>query len=418
MKLLIVVDKLLTGFDAPPCTYMYIDKKMENHGLFQAICRTNRLDTEDKDFGYIVDYKDLFKKVETAIAVYSSELDHSSGGAESEVLLQSRVKRGKERLDAALEALALLVEKVEPPKGELQYIHYFCGNTEIAEDLKEHEPQRVALYTGVVGLLRAYGMIADELDAAGYDADQQEAIRCKLNDYVKIRETIRLAAGETLDLKPYEADMRNLIDRYIEASESRKISEFENVGLLDLIVKSGIADAINKKLGQMKGRESIAETIENNVRQKIVKDHLTDPAYFAKMSALLDEIIKKRKEQALDYEEYLKQMANLAAKVQSGKAEDTPATLDTPGKRALYNNLKLVIPDRRTAEDQGEYKAIKDTALDQALKIDDTVRRVAPDGWRGVLPRENVIKQALWDVLQDEDEVERIFRIIEAQKEY
>ncbi len=418
MKLLIVVDKLLTGFDAPPCTYMYIDKKMENHGLFQAICRTNRLDTEDKDFGYIVDYKDLFKKVETAIAVYSSELDHSSGGAESEVLLQSRIKRGKERLDAALEALALLVEKVEPPKGELQYIHYFCGNTEIAEDLKEHEPQRVALYTGVVGLLRAYGMIADELDAAGYDTDQQETIRRKLNDYVKVRETIRLAAGETLDLKPYEADMRNLIDRYIEASESRKISEFENVGLLDLIVKSGIADAINKKLGQMKDRESIAETIENNVRQKIVKDHLTDPAYFAKMSALLDEIIKKRKEQALDYEEYLKQMANLAAKVQSGKAEDTPATLDTPGKRALYNNLKLVIPDKRTAEDEGEYKGTKDTALDQALKIDDTVRRVAPDGWRGVLPRENVIKQALWDVMQDEDEVERIFRIIEAQKEY
>ena len=64
MQLLIVVDKLLTGFDAPPCTYLYIDKSMQDHGLFQAICRTNRLDGEDKDFGYIVDYKDLFKKVE------------------------------------------------------------------------------------------------------------------------------------------------------------------------------------------------------------------------------------------------------------------------------------------------------------------------------------------------------------------
>jgi type I restriction enzyme, R subunit len=81
MKLLIVVDKLLTGFDAPPCTYLYIDKSMQDHGLFQAICRTNRLDGEDKDFGYIVDYKDLFKKVENAIAVYTSELDHSAGGA-------------------------------------------------------------------------------------------------------------------------------------------------------------------------------------------------------------------------------------------------------------------------------------------------------------------------------------------------
>jgi len=110
MRLLVVVDKLLTGFDAPPCTYLYIDKSMQDHGLFQAICRVNRLDGEDKDFGYIVDYKDLFKKVENAIAVYTSELDHSAPGPDPEVLLQDRLKKGKERLDQALEAVALLCE--------------------------------------------------------------------------------------------------------------------------------------------------------------------------------------------------------------------------------------------------------------------------------------------------------------------
>lgn len=135
MKLLVVVDKLLTGFDAPPCTYLYIDKSMQDHGLFQAICRTNRLDSEDKDFGYIVDYKDLFKKVENAIAVYTSELDHSAYGAEPEVLLQDRLEKGKERLDQAVETLAMLCEPVEPPKSELEHIHYFCGNTETATDL-------------------------------------------------------------------------------------------------------------------------------------------------------------------------------------------------------------------------------------------------------------------------------------------
>src|SRR5262245_15541050 len=92
MKLLIVVDKLLTGFDAPPCTYLYIDKSMQDHGLFQAICRTNRLDGEDKDFGYIVDYKDLFRRVENAIAVYTSELDQSAPGPTAEVLLQDRLQ--------------------------------------------------------------------------------------------------------------------------------------------------------------------------------------------------------------------------------------------------------------------------------------------------------------------------------------
>ncbi|AET93336.1 type I site-specific deoxyribonuclease, HsdR family [Burkholderia sp. YI23] len=405
MKLLIVVDKLLTGFDAPPCSYLYIDKSMQDHGLFQAICRTNRLDTDDKDFGYIVDYKDLFKKVEKAVAVYTSELDHSTGGAQSDVLLESRVKKGRERLDGTLEALALLVEKVQPPKGELEHIRYFCGNTEVASDLSEREPQRVAFYTGVVGLLRAYASIADELDEAGYDAAQQASIRQQLDSYVKLRETIRLASGETLDLKPYEADMRHLIDTYISASEPRKISEFENIGLLDLIVKTGVADAIAKKLGAMKDRQSVAETIENNVRSKIVKDHLTDPAYFAKMSALLDEIVKKRKEKAIDYEEYLKQMADLAEKVQSGKADGTPAALDTAGKRALFNNLKAA--GSHTSEQ----------ALNLALEIDAAIRRVRPDGWRGVLPRENVIKQALWDILGDDSEVERIFLIIEAQRQ-
>ena len=183
--------KLLTGFDAPPCTYLYIDKSMQDHGLFQAICRTNRLDGEDKEFGYIVDYKDLFKKVENAIAVYTSELDHSAGGAEPEVLLQDRLKKGKERLDTAIEALALLCEPVEPPKGELQHMHYFCGNTEIASDLKEREPQRTALYQATVALVRAYANIADELDTAGYSITDISRIKGQVDHYLKVREIIR-----------------------------------------------------------------------------------------------------------------------------------------------------------------------------------------------------------------------------------
>jgi len=205
-----VVDKLLTGFDAPPCTYLYIDKTMQNHGLFQAICRTNRLDGEDKDFGYIVDYKDLFVKVENAIAVYTSELDHSAGGSDPDVLLQDRLKKGREKLDSSLETLALLTEPVEPPKGDLEHIHYFCGNTEITNDLEEHEPQRVALYKATASLVRNYANIADELERTGYTEMDIIRIRKQLDHYLKLREIIRRASGETLDLKAYEADMRHL----------------------------------------------------------------------------------------------------------------------------------------------------------------------------------------------------------------
>ena len=420
MKLLIVVDKLLTGFDAPSCTYLYIDKSMQDHGLFQAICRTNRLDEEDKDFGYIVDYKDLFKKVENAIAVYTSELHHEEGETvDPEILLKDRLTKGRERLDDALEAIALLCEPVEPPKGELEYIHYFCGNTEMPEDLEEREPQRAALYKATATLVRAFANIADELDGAGYNPTQISDIKKELDYYLKLREVIRKASGETIDLKAYEADMRHLIDTYIEADEPRKISPFDDMTLLELIVKSGIADAINSLPDSMRGnKDAVAETIENNVRSKIIKDHLNDPAFYDKMSKLLDEIIKARKAKAIEYEEYLKKIAELAKTVETGRAEDTPVQLDTPGKRALYNNLKKAKPIDRVAEEAAEYAEGEDPALAMAMAIDRAVKSKRPDGWRGIPARENVVKQALYEVLQDVEEVERIFLIIMQQKEY
>lgn len=427
MKLLVVVDKLLTGFDAPPCTYLYIDKSMQDHGLFQAICRTNRLDGEDKDFGYIVDYKDLFKKLENAIAVYTSELDHSAGGTDPEVLLHDRLRKGRECLDNALEAFSLLCEPVESPKGELEHIHYFCGNTEIPSDLRAREPQRVALYKATVTLVRAYANIADELESAGYDAADGARIKEKLDSSLKLREIIRRASGETLDLKAYEADMRHLIDNYIEADVPRPISPFDGMGLLELIVKTGIADAINSQLSGLKGnKDAIAETIENNVRSKIIREHLNDPAYYEKMSALLDEIIAARKAEAVAYEEYLRRIAELAKKVEAGQAEDTPEQLqNSPALRALYNNLRLPrkneAADRQPgiAEERAEFIISGDPVLHLALEIDEAVRKTRPDGWRGHQAKENIIKAALLPILgNDVEEVERIFLVIKAQREY
>ncbi|WP_324725966.1 HsdR family type I site-specific deoxyribonuclease [Actomonas aquatica] len=420
MKLLIVVNKLLTGFDAPACTYLYIDKKMEDHGLFQAICRTNRLDGEEKDFGYIVDYKDLFKKVENAIAVYSSdELDHTAGGADPQVLLQDRLKKGKERLEAAREKVALICEPVEPPKDELRHIHYFCGNTEIASDLEDREPQRVALYQATASLVRAYTNLADELESAGYTTNAQDLLKSEVGRAVKLRETIRKASGETLDLKAYEADMRHLIDTYIEAREPRKISEFDDIPLLELIVKTGVADAIAKKLSDLRqNQEAVAETIENNVRKKIIKEHLSDPAFYEKMSELLDEVIKARKEKALDYEKYLKRIGEIATKVQTGQDDQTPAALKrSPALRAIYNNLSDTEVDAMAPSLAAE--GITDLRLWIAERIDRAVRRVKQDGFRGNQAKEMLIKEAMLPELgNSESAVIRMFEIIKQQSEY
>jgi type I restriction enzyme R subunit len=422
MRLLIVVDKLLTGFDAPCCTYLYIDKSMQDHGLFQAICRTNRLDGDDKPFGYIVDYKDLFKKVQGAMAVYTSELDTTDGGASPEVLLQDRLQAGRKRLDEAREAVALLCEPVEPPKGELEHIHYFCGNTEVADDLVEHEPQRVALYKTVAALMRAYAGIADSLPEAGYSAAEGKTLAADVNRAVELREIIRRASGETLDLKAYEADMRHLIDAYIRADEARRISDFGEVGLVDLIVKSGIAAAIASLPERIRGnRDAVAEVITNNVRSRIMREHLHDPAFYDRMSTLLAEVLADLKARRIDYEDFLKRMAVIAAQVRAGQAEDTPEPLkQNPGLRALYNTLAAApASSSRVAETKLPYGATEvDPLLALAQQIDARLRANAPDGWRGVLPKEQEVKRLIYEVVGDTALVELLFPVVRARVEY
>jgi type I restriction enzyme R subunit len=400
MRLLIVVDKLLTGFDAPSCSVLYIDKAMQDHGLFQAICRTNRLDGDDKPYGLIIDYKDLFKKVENAIALYSSEdLDHSSAGADPEVLLQDRLKKAKQRLNDALEQEALLAEPVAPPRDELAILHHFCGNSECPADLQEREPLRQAYYKAVAELTRAHAALANELTDAGYNTTEAHHITQQRDKALNWRQAIRLAAGENLDLKAYEADMRYLIDAYIEADQPRKISAFDDIGLLELIVKTGVAEALNQSFGKaVSNRTAVQETIENNIRRTIISEHAHDPAFYDRMSQVLDEIIRFRRRQADAYAEYLRRIAELARQLNQQTADSTPAELNSPGKRALWNNLN------------GD--------VDLALRIDRTVRQVRPDGWRGVQAKENQIKSALYDLVQDRAEVDRLFAVLIAQPEY
>ena len=430
MRLLIVVDKLLTGFDAPSCTYLYIDKSMRDHGLFQAICRTNRLDGEDKTFGYIVDYKDLFKnlindKGTGALQVYTSELDHGDEGGSPEILLQDRLKKGREKLDLALEAVSLICDPVEPPKTELEYIHYFCGNTEIADDLKLHEPQRVAFYKSAANLVRAYANIADELEKAGYTSGRINQMKREIEHTIQLRTVIRRASDETIDLKAYEADMRHLIDTYIEAQTPNKVSSFDDVGLLTMIATVGIDEAIQNLPEGIKGSpEAVAETIANNVRSKIIKEHLNDPAFYSKMSSLLSEILSDLKARRIEYKEFLRRIAELAKTVVAQKTESTPESLDTPAKRALFNSFMVEIPKESKDQKLVEPRPLFGTkamtrALDLAIQIDEIVRRVKPDSFRGNKAKENLIKAPILPLLnQDLDEVERIFQIILAQREY
>ena len=157
MKLLIVVDKLLTGFNAPSATYLYIDKHMQDHGLFQAICRVNRLDGEDKEYGFIIDYKDLFQSLEQSIKDYTGEAFEGYDADDVRGLLKDRLEQGRERLEEAREAVKALCEPVDSPRDSAAYRRFFCAvDSGDAWQLKANQRKRVSLYKLAASFLRAY----------------------------------------------------------------------------------------------------------------------------------------------------------------------------------------------------------------------------------------------------------------------
>ncbi|MCR9293324.1 MAG: type I restriction endonuclease subunit R, partial [bacterium] len=419
MKLLIVVDKLLTGFDAPPATYLYIDKQMQDHGLFQAICRVNRLDGDDKEYGYIIDYKDLFKSLEKSIKDYTSEAFDGFDDEDVAGLLKDRLEKGRERLEELREAIKALCEPVPPPRDQEAHLKFFCGSSDDSNSLKENEPKRVALYKLTASLLRAYANLANEMQEAGYSDTETQTIKAEVTHFEKLREEVKLRSGDYVDMKVFEPAMRHLLDTYIRAEESEKISAFDDMSLVELIVERG-EEALEKLPKGLKSEESMAETIENNVRKVIIDEMAVNPKYYENMSELLDDLIKARKSKALNYKAYLAKVVELTKKVKNPETQSTyPPTIKTPGLRSIYDNLPHA-EATQVAEPPPTYNGQLPPGSDRetlALLIDQAIREVKKAGWRGNRIKEKEVRIAIKSVLGSDDAlVESIFEIVKEPK--
>jgi type I restriction enzyme R subunit len=399
MKLLIVVDKLLTGFDAPPATYLFIDKKMQDHSLFQAICRVNRLDGDDKEFGYIIDYKDLFKSLEASVTDYTSGALEGYDKEDVAGLLSDRLQKTKELLGDALESIRTLCEPVKLPKDTLDYIRYFCGeNTEDKNEVKKHEQKRLAFYKHVSHLIRAYAGIANEMEEAGYSVTETEQILKEIRHYEHAKAEVKLASADYIDLKAYEPAMRHLIDTYISAEDSQVISAFDDMSLVELIVERG-EQAIDKLPASIRrNRQAVAETIENNLRKVIHDERPINPKYYENMSQLLDELITQRRQEAIEYENYLARIVELTRQIKRPNETKYPKTLDTRAKRALYDNL--------------------DHDEELAKVLDYEVIYNKKDDWRGNRIKEKEVLYAIKKHIKDEEKLKKIFELVKNQPDY
>jgi len=413
MKLLIVVDKLLTGFDAPHCSVLYIDKKMQDHGLFQAMCRTNRLDDPDKTVGLIIDYRHLADDVTEAITVYSSAIDQEFTGGADPIVLKTLAENAKIRLEDARDSLKALEEQIPPPKTIEEALLFFCGNVELEDEDPVAAARREALYQGVSSLLRAAADLEGRWEEAEYSPEDVSDIKVEIMHFEQVRQAVKFRSADAFDTKPYESDMRYLIDTFVKAKERETIFSTHNIGLLKLIDEQGAQatfEQIEKELDEIEPTRDIAdlsktaaEMVENNIRKTIIKSKLSDPVYYDKMSDALNRLIEERKAKTLVYADYCKKIEALVKQAQSGNLDGTPTQLDTSGKKALWNNL-------------GQN-------LDAALQLHHAMLHL-PDSWRGNVMKERNVQGRIHEALQkasassDTSEVQRLFGIIKEQAEY
>lgn len=397
MKLLIVVDKLLTGFDAPPCTYLYIDKAMHDHGLFQAICRVNRLDGDSKEFGYIVDYKELFGDLADAMNKYTAGAFEDYDAEDVEGLLKDRSEEAKKHFLTILEELEELCEGVEEPKEEINYIRYFCGENGV--DLENDEAfarSREKLYRLVNKIVRAFAEFKPIMADMGYSSAEQQKFETRVTFFIELSETIGQASGDFIDLKQYEPGMRYLIDNYIIAFDSEKIGILDDFTLLDFILKN------EEKLkdGTDGEKDSAAEAIENNIRRQVVEKVVINPAYYSKMSQILEQLILERKKKVISYKELIERYVELAKNVSEPQNNDKyPENVrSSAAMRAFYDNC---------GEDEG-----------LAIKLHNAVLTSKLEGFRNNPVKEKKIKKAIFKILNNPEEVERIYKLIVEQEEY
>jgi type I restriction enzyme, R subunit len=369
---------------------------MQNHGLFQAICRVNRLHDEEKEFGYIVDYKDLFNSIALTIKDYTSDAFDEFDKEDVEGLVKDRIQKGKTDFEASLEQVRVFCE----PAGQLQnreaYNEYFAGENSESE---QKRARRRSLYKYVARLVSTFTNIVNRLHELDYTQETIEKLKQEVSHYAHLKEHLKIHSGDYIDLKSYEPAMRHLIDTYIQAEESEKVSTLDGMSLVELLVNRGELALEELPESIRRSQEAVAETIENNIRRVIINENDSNAIYFGKMSALLNELVNQRKQQSIDYAEHLRRIIELARTVISGgDAKDYPAHITSKGKRALFD----ILEGNETLTEQ----------------VDEAIRTHKKHGWTSNAFKEKQLLVAIKRFLTSEEQAQEVLNLIKKHAEY
>ena len=382
VEILIVVDKLLTGFDAPVAACLYVDKELKEHKLLQAIARVNRL-YEGKDYGYIIDYRGLLGNLDKALTSYSSLEGFDEDDIKGAVI---DIKKHLDELKANYSYLKDIFNPIKNKEDKEEYEIYLAG-----ESKRQDFYERLKNYAKSLNICLASQGILDLLSKQELDNYKKE-----LKFFSNLRKSVRLRYHEEVDFGEYEEQMQKLLDTYISANEVNRLTKLVN-----------IFDDKNfdEEIQRVQGKRAKADTIRNAIDKVITMKYDENPAYYENLKDRINRVLEEYRQKRIS-EEYLNSMNDVMNDIRNGSVEETyPGPIvNNRSAQVIYDNIKEDIYEpivAKVAEEQSEY-----IVANTSLEFDEIIKGYAakPD-WTTNTDIHNKISQDLEEKLWDiEDE--------------
>ncbi|HDZ5339289.1 TPA: type I restriction endonuclease subunit R [Campylobacter fetus] len=379
IDLLIVVDKLLTGFDAPRASTLYVDKQLKEHNLLQAIARVNRL-YDGKDYGYIVDYRVLLGELDQALSDYASlsefDIDDINGAV---IDVRNEIAKAKTYY-ANLDSLFCEVKF----KDDLESYVEVLSDIQKRDDFKEW----------LSYLARAFKLaLCSEKVSDILSQDEIKTYKSKIKFYNELRQVAQLRYHETCDFGKYEAQMQKLLDTFVNANGINELTKLVNI----------FETEFDEEVQRVEGKNAKADTILSAISAVIQERMESNPAFYKSISDQIEDVISKYKEKRLSEEEKLakaKQLKGLITGAIKPNIDKYPKEFENKKSIfAIYDNLVDILGDIEVPDSKLIIKNL-------TIKFDEIYEKASkkPE-WIKNKDVENDITSAMEDMLWDiEDE--------------
>lgn len=374
-EIIIVVDKLLTGFDAPRNTVLYLTRKLKGHTLLQAIARVNRL-CDGKDFGYIIDYRGVLESLDEALDIYGKLSEFDKAGLDDLCTALTDVDFEVKKLPQRYSDLWDLFKAVKNKRDEEAYEQLLAD-----EEVREKFYERLSAYARTLAVGLSSVSFLEETPE-----DKLNKYKADLRFFMKLRNSVRKRFAEVVDFKEYEERIQKLVDQHVGTGEVETITDLVNI--FD-------ADAFAKEVEKLGSTASKADTIAYRTKRTILDRMQEDPAFYRRFSEMLQDAIRAFREQRLSDAEYLRKVIEIAEKVKNRTGDDIPEALQQREvAKAFYGVLKDVL-----AVHEEDGLDVQTASTDASLALDDIINEQRIVNWTSNTDIQNRMIGAMEDYL-------------------